>query len=217
MRGNALVADMKRKETAIEAISLFERALALDPHNVGAMIGIATTRTSRVCEPVRDRRARGVADPRLDILIARAIVLAPDHIGVRRARAVLLRASGRFMEAIIAAQSVIALNPGEPTAYRELGLNNLYLGSTREAAEWFRRADHIAPLDRSRWTWLQGLGRAQCKWARMPRRSKHYAWRCTAIRPFPARWLTSLRPRPWSAMSRQPGCTLPSWTSSILG
>jgi tetratricopeptide (TPR) repeat protein len=41
-----------------------------------------------------------------------------------------------------------------------MGLNNLYLGATREAADWFRRADGIAPRDRSRWTWLQGLGRA---------------------------------------------------------
>jgi tetratricopeptide (TPR) repeat protein len=56
--------------------------------------------------------------------------------------------------------SVIALNPGEPTAYRELGLNNLYLGRTQEAVDWFRRADRIAPRDRERWTWLQGLGRA---------------------------------------------------------
>jgi Flp pilus assembly protein TadD len=56
--------------------------------------------------------------------------------------------------------SVIALNPGEPTAYRELGLNNLYLGQDQEAVDWFRRADSVAPRDRVRWTWLQGLGRA---------------------------------------------------------
>jgi tetratricopeptide (TPR) repeat protein len=41
-----------------------------------------------------------------------------------------------------------------------MGLNKLYLGATEEAAEWFRRADAIAPGDPDRWTWLQGLGRA---------------------------------------------------------
>jgi adenylate cyclase len=51
-------------------------------------------------------------------------------------------------------------NPAEPTAYTEIGLNKLYLGATREAADWFRRADAIAPRDPERWTWLQGLGRA---------------------------------------------------------
>jgi len=77
-----------------------------------------------------------------------------------KARAVLLRARGRFADAMIAAQSVIAVNPGEPTAYRELGLNNLYLGETQKALEWFRRADDVAPRDRVRWTWLLGCGRA---------------------------------------------------------
>jgi hypothetical protein len=49
-----------------------------------------------------------------------------------------------------------------PQAMRaaELVGNKLYLGATREAAEWFRRADAVAPRDPERWTWLQSLGRA---------------------------------------------------------
>jgi hypothetical protein len=46
--------------------------------------------------------------------------LAADHIGVIKAGAVLRRARGRFADAILADMSVIALNPGEPSAYREL-------------------------------------------------------------------------------------------------
>jgi tetratricopeptide (TPR) repeat protein len=86
--------------------------------------------------------------------------LAPNHIGLLNARGVLLRARGRFAEAMIATETAIARNPGDPMAYKEMGLNNLYLGHTKQAAEWFRRADSIAPRDPSRWTWLQGLGRA---------------------------------------------------------
>jgi predicted Zn-dependent protease len=41
-----------------------------------------------------------------------------------------------------------------------MGLCKLYLGATEEAADWFRRADAIAPRDPDRLTWLQGLGRA---------------------------------------------------------
>jgi tetratricopeptide (TPR) repeat protein len=77
-----------------------------------------------------------------------------------KARALLLRARGRFAEAVIATEALIARNPAEPTAYKEMGLNKLYLGATREAVESFRRADTIAPRDPARWTWLQGLGRA---------------------------------------------------------
>jgi TolB-like protein/Flp pilus assembly protein TadD len=159
MRGKALAANLSRKEIAAEAVALFNRAVTLDPDNVDALVGIASTRIYQVVNQFQTARREELLDE-AERLTIRAMALAPDHIGVLKARTVLLRARGRFAEAIVAARAVTALNPGEPTAYRELGLNNLYQGSTKEAADWFRRADRIAPRDRMRWTWLQGLGRA---------------------------------------------------------
>jgi adenylate cyclase len=158
MRGNALLLGLKQQQMATEAIALFRRALKIDPDNVDALIGIASMRVYQVLNQYQTEREEPLGEA--EALIVRAISMAPDHIGVLKARATLLRARGRFAEAIVAAKSVIALNPGEPTAYRELGLNELYQGATQEAADWFRRADSIAPRDRGRWTWLQGLGRA---------------------------------------------------------
>jgi TolB-like protein/Flp pilus assembly protein TadD len=159
MRAKALVTDIRQQENALQAVSLFQRALALDPDNVEALVGIASTcifqLLNRYRTDERDRLLDGAED-----LISRAFALAPDHIGVLKARAVLCRARGRFDEAIVATWAVIERSPGEPTAYRELGLNKLYLGETLEAAGWFRRADRVAPRDPMRWTWLQGLGRA---------------------------------------------------------
>jgi adenylate cyclase len=159
MRGNALAADISRKERAVEAVALFTQALTLDRDSVDAMVGIASTRIYQVVNQYQIVGRDELLDE-AEVLIARAMALAPDHIGVLKARAVLLRARGRFADAILADQSVIARNPGEPTAYRELGLNHLYLGQALEAADWFHRADAVAPRDRARWTWLQGLGRA---------------------------------------------------------
>jgi adenylate cyclase len=159
MRGNALATDLGRKERAIEAVVLFSRALELDPNSVDAMVGIASTRIFQIVNQFQTVEREALLDE-AEALISRAEGLATDHIGVMKARALLLRARGRFADAIIADMSVTALNPGEPTAYRELGLNNLYLGRAQEAVVWFRRADTIAPRDRARWTWLQGLGRA---------------------------------------------------------
>ncbi|HEX4173342.1 MAG TPA: tetratricopeptide repeat protein [Acetobacteraceae bacterium] len=159
MRGNAVATDLSRKERAVEAVALFTRALELDPDNVDAMVGIAATRIFQVVNQFQTVGREALLDE-AEALISRAVGLAPDHIGVMKARAVLLRARGRFEDAIIADMSVIAINPGEPTAYRELGLNNLYLGRPQDAVDWFRRAETITPRDRVRWTWLQGLGRA---------------------------------------------------------
>jgi TolB-like protein/Flp pilus assembly protein TadD len=159
LRGNAVATDLSRKERAEEAVALFKRALELDPDNVDAMTGIASTRIFQVVNQFQTEGREALLDE-AEALIARATGLVADHLGVMKARAVLLRARGRFADAIIADMSVIELNPGEPTAYRELGLNNLYLGRAQEAVDWFRRADSVAPRDRGRWTWLQGLGRA---------------------------------------------------------
>ena len=159
MRGNALAANLAQKDRAEEAVALFRRALVLDADNVDAMVGIASTLIYQVVNQYQIANRDKLLDE-AEALISRAIGLAADHIGVMKALAVLTRARGRFMDAIVAARLVIAQNPGEPTAYREIGLNKLYLGETAEAAEWFRRADRMAPRDRVRWTWLQGLGRA---------------------------------------------------------
>ena len=159
MRARALICDIKRKETAAEAIHLFQQALRLDPDCVGAMVGVGLTRVYQVIDLHRLEGRDALLDE-AEQMISRAAVQAPEDLDMLRARGLLLRARGRFSEAMIATDGLIARNPAEPTAYKEMGLNRLYLGQTREAAEWFRRADAIAPQDPARWTWLQGLGRA---------------------------------------------------------
>jgi adenylate cyclase len=159
MRARALISDVKRKETAAEAIDLFRQALQLDADCVDAMVGIGLARIYQVINLYRLEGRDTLLDEAAE-MISRATALAPDHLDLLKARALLLRARGWFSEAVVATEALIARNPAEPTAYKEMGLNKLYLGLTREAVEWFRRADAIAPRDLDRWTWLQGLGRA---------------------------------------------------------
>jgi tetratricopeptide (TPR) repeat protein len=159
MRARAQANDIKQRENAARAVELFRQALELDPDNVDALAGIAALCTYHVVNLYRLDERDALLDEAED-LISRATALAPDHISVLKARAILLRARGRFADAVIASERVIARNPGEPLFYKEMGLNKLYLGATEEAVEWFRRADAIAPRDPDRWTWLQGLGRA---------------------------------------------------------
>jgi TolB-like protein len=159
MRGRALIADIKHKETAAEAIELFRQGLQLDAGCVDAMAGIGLARIYQVIDLHRTEGRDALLDE-AEEMIARATAEAPDHLDVLKARALLLRARGRFSEAVIATEGLIARSPAEPISYKEMGLNKLYLGATREAVAWFRRADAIAPRDPARWTWLQGLGRA---------------------------------------------------------
>jgi TolB-like protein len=156
MRARALANDIKRRENAARAVELFRQALELDPDNVDALVGIATLYSYQVVNLYRLDERDALLDE-AEVLLSRAASLAPHQTGVLKARALLLRARGRFAEAVTATATVIARNRGEPTCYKEMGLNKLYLGATEEAAEWFRRADAIAPGDPDRWTWLQAL------------------------------------------------------------
>jgi adenylate cyclase len=159
MRARALIDSVKRRENVAEAIDLFRQALKIAPACVDAMVGIALARIYQVINLYR-LVGRDVLLNEAEELISHATSLAPDHPVALKARGLLLRARGRFPEAIIATETLIVRNPAEPSAYKEMGLNKLYLGETREAVEWFRRADAVAPSDPERWTWLQGLGRA---------------------------------------------------------
>jgi len=160
MRGQAIANRPASRETMIAARELFERALDHDPNNVDALAGVATTYVFEVLnsyyEEGREERLRDA-----EALIRRALKSDPRHLLALKVHAGRLRAEGEFEDAIEASKVVIAQNPGEPWAYKELGLNELYRGHLPEALEWFEKADQIGPRDPSRWIWLGAMGRVQ--------------------------------------------------------
>jgi adenylate cyclase len=159
MRARALIFEARHKEVTEQAVDLFRQALRLDPNCVSAMVGIGLARVYDVIN-LYALASRQAALSEAEKMLGNAAALAPEHFEMLMGRALLLRARGRFSDALTAIEALIERNPAEPTAYKEMGLNLLYLGLTRDAVDWFRRADLIAPRDPERWTWLQGLGRA---------------------------------------------------------
>jgi TolB-like protein/cytochrome c-type biogenesis protein CcmH/NrfG len=160
MRGQAIANRPTSRETMIAARTLFQRALEHDPDNVDALAGVATTYVFEVLNSYygdgRDGRLREA-----EALVRRALGVQPRHIVALKANAALSRAAGQFEEAMAASQVVIAQNPGEPWAYKEVGLSALYLGRFEEALDWFEKADQLGPRDPSRWIWLGAMGRVQ--------------------------------------------------------
>jgi adenylate cyclase len=158
MRGQAIANRPASRETMIAARALFKQAIDHDPNNVDALAGLATTYVFEVLNSYyddgREERLRDAT-----ALIQHALEIEPRHIVALKIRAALLRAEGSFEDAIAASQGVIAQNPGEPWAYKEVGLSALYLGRFQEALEWFEKADQIGPRDPSRWSWLSAMAR----------------------------------------------------------
>jgi TolB-like protein/Flp pilus assembly protein TadD len=157
VRAQAVLNRPSSAVTLLAARDLFEQALKLQPDNADALAGVGASYVFEVLngyyETGNDARLRQ-AEP----LIARALALDSRHLGALKARAALLRAQGKFDDAIAAAKAVIAQNPGEPWAYKEVALSSMYLGRAADALEWFEKAERFGPNDPSRWTWLAGKG-----------------------------------------------------------
>jgi tetratricopeptide (TPR) repeat protein len=161
---------MMAREGVEAARALYALALECDHENADALAGVACMRVHQVVQGhlAAERTALGEAGAAREASLAeaedelaRALAAAPGHLGALKGRAMLLRARGLFADAIAAAEAVLARNPGEPAAHREIGLSLLHLGQAEEAVAAFRRADALASGDDpARWTWLQGLGRA---------------------------------------------------------
>jgi len=160
MRGQAMANRPTSPQTMIAARALFQRSIEDDPDNVDALAGLAATYVFEVLNSYYEAgRAERLRDGKA--LLERALARDPRHIVALKVRAALFRAEGEFDDAITASQAVIAQNPGEPWAYKEVGLSKLYLGRFDEALDWFEKAHQTGPRDPSRWIWLAAMGRVQ--------------------------------------------------------
>lgn len=157
LRGLATLNQPSSPATMIAARGLFEQALKLQSDNVDALAGVATTYIFEVLNSYYSADNE-VRLQRAEPLLVQALALDDRHVLALKARAALLRVQGRFGDAIAAAKEVIAQNPGEPWAYKEVALSMMYLGQTNDALEWFEKAQRLGPRDPSRWTWLAGKG-----------------------------------------------------------
>jgi TolB-like protein/DNA-binding SARP family transcriptional activator len=157
LRGQAALNRPSSAETMIAARDLFQRALKLQPDNVDALAGVATSYIFEVLNGYYDT-GNELRLQRAEPLLASALALDDRHLVALKARAALLRAKGEFDGAIMAAQAVIAQNPGEPWAYKEVALSMMYRGRTADALDWFEKAELFGPRDPGRWTWLAGKG-----------------------------------------------------------
>jgi adenylate cyclase len=159
LRGKAVLNLPSSPATLIEARGLFEQSLKVQPNDVDSLAGVASTLifefVNGFYETEGDERLH-----RAEVLLDRALAIEPGHLLVLKAKAALRRAQGRFDDAIAAAEAVTTENPGEPWAYKEIGLSSMYLGLADKALEWFAKADRIGPRDPGRWTWLDGRGHA---------------------------------------------------------
>jgi adenylate cyclase len=145
LRGRAALLEQPSRENRAEAIGLFERALALDPQSVEAQSRLTSTLIARVLDNMTDSAADDIL--RADHLARQALAASPRSALAHYAKGQVLRAQGRYDEAIPEYETVLAFNRNWVSAYRFIGHCKLLTGSIGEAIALLEQSVRLSPRD----------------------------------------------------------------------
>jgi TolB-like protein len=142
-----------------EARGFFERALALDPSNVGALVGMATvdvaTATVLMTE---DRSARfAAAEATLNHVLSRA----PEHALAHQALGVLQIHTNRAAQGIGECEQALALDRNLAAAHGFIGLAKIFIGRAEETEAHINEALRLSPHDMIAHVWVAFAGIAK--------------------------------------------------------
>jgi len=145
LQGRAAVSNPRSRGKYREAISLFERALALDPQSVAARSWLALTLANRVINQMTDRTAGDIA--RAKGLIGEALAASSRSATVHFAKGEVLRAEKQYEEAVPEYEMVLALDRNSASALLALGHSKLMIGSIEELIPLVEQAMRLSPRD----------------------------------------------------------------------
>jgi adenylate cyclase len=142
-RGRAVSSKPPTRDSRTEAISLYERALALDPGSARAKLYLVNGLTSRVLDSMSNTRAADIA--RAEALVGQALAVEPNSPLAHNAKAQVLRAQRRYADAIPEYETLIALDRNSPNAYANLGQCKFFTGSLDEVIPLVEQAVRLSP------------------------------------------------------------------------
>jgi TolB-like protein len=155
-RGRAAARKPPSRDKYAESISLFERALALDPRSVEAQSFLAIALSARVLDNLTDSPAADIA--RAEGLARQALAASPRSPPAHLARGQVLCAQCRYEEAIPEYETVIASNRSWASALVALGQCKLYTGSIEETIPLVEEAIRLSPRDPHLGGWYFQIG-----------------------------------------------------------
>jgi adenylate cyclase len=155
LQGRAASSKPPSRDKYAEAISLFDRALALDPRSVEAQSWLATQLTGRVLDNMTDTAAADTL--RAEGLAGQALAASPHNYLAHYAKGQVLRAQRRYEEAIPEYETVLASNRNSVGAYA-LGQCKLFAGSIEETIPLVEQAVRLSPRDPLIGIFYQNIG-----------------------------------------------------------
>jgi tetratricopeptide (TPR) repeat protein len=143
-----------------QAQGFFERALALEPDNVSALVGEAIVDVIvGVSLMTDDPAARFVA---AEAAATKALALAPNRAITHLVFGTVYNATNRTARAIVACEHALALDRNLASAHAEIGFAKLLLGRAEETDGHILEAFRLSPRDDLAYVWMYLAGIAQC-------------------------------------------------------
>jgi len=145
LRGRAVKLRPNSRAVHAQAVSMFERALTLDPRSVEAQSLLASEFAMRMLDGVSDSEAADLV--RAEALADRALAASPRSPTAHMAKGDVLRARGRSAEAIAEYETVLAINRNDAHALDFLADCKLLRGSIEEVITLEEQAIRLSPRD----------------------------------------------------------------------
>ena len=144
-----------------QARCFFEKAMALDPGNVEAMVGLARVDATTAASIMTDDwSARFAAAERT---ITKALTLAPNHASAHVVLGQVQIFTKRGAQGIAQCEHALALDRNLANAHALIGLAKVFLGRGAETEAHINEALRLSPRDTSAHRWMLGVGFAKAQ------------------------------------------------------
>jgi TolB-like protein/Tfp pilus assembly protein PilF len=143
----------------MQARGFFERALALDPNNVEALIGAAGVEITLAGAYSTDDGAASLAAA--GAALTKALSLAPGHALAHLFLGRLLIFSNQARQAIGECERALVLDRNLAAAHATIGVAKVYIGRSEETEAHVREALRLSPRDTFAFSWVATAGVAK--------------------------------------------------------
>jgi TolB-like protein/class 3 adenylate cyclase/Flp pilus assembly protein TadD len=147
------------REFMMLARGFFERALALDPGNLDALVGTGQVDATLGAAHLTDDRVKSLAQA--EAALTKALRLAPDNAIAHQFMGLLQLQTKRATQAIAQLERSLALNPNLADARAHIGLAKLFDGCGDETEGDVNEALRLSPRDNRAWLWMHFSGAAK--------------------------------------------------------
>ena len=158
LRGRATQFKPNSREVYAEAVSLYERALTLDPASVEAQCWLAGVLVGRVIDLMTDTAQADLV--RAEELVSQALAAQPRHAKAHLFKGRVLRAQNRWDEAVLEFETALMSDRNQVWALHYLAQCKLLTGSIEEAIALEQRAVRLSPREPRIGWWYMVIGTA---------------------------------------------------------